>query len=82
MSSQELNLLVLKGIGTRIRTVILIMRIVKGLWFRNHFIVLWYGWSRGGERRSWGQLYGHYRTGRAVVVTWIWTLLWASSRIE
>lgn len=38
------------------------------LWFKDYFIVLWYGWSGGDERRSWGRLYGHYGTGRAVVI--------------
>lgn len=31
---------------------------------------------------SWGRLCGPYRTRRAVVVTRVWALLWASSRVK
>lgn len=37
-----------------------------GHWISGHFIVVWYGWSRGAERRR--GLYVTYGSARAVVV--------------
>lgn len=81
LSSKELCLLVLKGIRNRTRAVTRIIRAVMGHWFRGYCTVIWNRWSRGIERGRW-RLYGPYKMGRTGVVSWIWVLLWAGSRVD